>query len=116
MVFSSQLWQSNLTASHQRREGALQAWESSNRAEAVARLGGLLRERDDLLATLSHELRTPLAGIVGEHRGAARLQIHRRPYDHAGLWCSACCIETVSGTDRCAMHCLDLLPPCSRAP
>lgn len=91
MVFSSQLWQSNLTASQQRREGALEAWESSNRAEAVARLGGLLRERDDLLATLSHELRTPLAGIVGEHSGAARLDMCRWPYGHAWCWCKACC-------------------------
>ncbi|KAG2496110.1 hypothetical protein HYH03_005713 [Edaphochlamys debaryana] len=64
VVFSSQLWQSNLTSVQSRRDTALEAWEASNRAEAVGRLTALLRQRDDLLSTLSHELRTPLAGVV----------------------------------------------------
>ncbi len=69
VVFSSQLWQSNLTEVQQRRDRALEAWEASNRVEAVVRLTALLKQRDDLLSTLSHELRTPLAGIVGELHG-----------------------------------------------
>ncbi|GLI60629.1 hypothetical protein VaNZ11_002826 [Volvox africanus] len=64
VVFSSQLWQSNLTEVQLRRDRALEAWEASNRVEAVERLTALLKQRDDLLSTLSHELRTPLAGIV----------------------------------------------------
>ncbi|EFJ44978.1 hypothetical protein VOLCADRAFT_106206 [Volvox carteri f. nagariensis] len=64
VVFSSQLWQSNLTEVQLRRDRALEAWEASNRVEAVTRLTALLKQRDDLLSTLSHELRTPLAGIV----------------------------------------------------
>lgn len=65
MVFSSQLWQGNLTTAQQRKAGAMRAWEASNRTIVAHRLHTLLSAKERLLHTLSHELKTPLLGILG---------------------------------------------------
>ena len=64
-VFSSQLWQGNLTSAAQRQETAMRAWEGSNRVVVVNRLQALLSAKGRLLHTMSHELKTPLLGILG---------------------------------------------------
>ncbi|GLC37952.1 hypothetical protein PLESTF_000607000 [Pleodorina starrii] len=96
VVFSSQLWQSNLTEVQLRRDRALEVWEASNRVEAVTRLTALLKQRDDLLSTLSHELRTPLAGIVALSEGLCQEV-------SAALPSSAQNLATVRATATCML-------------
>ena len=62
-VFVSQLWQSNITSGHERREAALQLWEESNRAMLIGKLKAMVEAKERLLHLLSHELRTPVLGI-----------------------------------------------------
>ncbi|KAF6251826.1 hypothetical protein COO60DRAFT_581296 [Scenedesmus sp. NREL 46B-D3] len=64
VVFSSHLWQKNLSTVQQRREAAQELMGALDRGLLLERVRGLLASKERLVYALSHELRSPITGML----------------------------------------------------